>query len=45
MYGLYGPKHHIVEKSEEVTDAGRTRKDSATQPLDAGRLSFAITEL
>ena len=26
MYGLYGLKHHIVEKSGDVTDAGRTNK-------------------
>ena len=49
MYGLYGLKHHTVEISGDVTDAGRTtndkrtREDSATQPLDDGRLSFAIT--
>ena len=24
MYGLYGLKHHIVEKSGDVTNAGRT---------------------
>ena len=43
MYGLYGLKHHTVEISGDVTDAGqRTREDSATQPLDDGRLSFAI---
>ena len=51
MFGLYGLKHHIAEKSGDVTDAGRTdertnkrrtREDRATQPLDAGRLSFAI---
>ena len=52
MYGLYGLKHHIVDISEDVTDAGRTtnkqtnkqmtRKDRATQPLDVGRLRFAI---
>ena len=24
MYGLYGLKHHIVEISGDVTDAGRT---------------------
>ena len=45
MYGLYGLKHHILEISGDVTDAGhtneRTREDRATQPLDAGRLSFA----
>ena len=48
MYGLYGLKHHIVEISGDVTDAGRTnkrtREDSATQPLDAGRLSFPISK-
>ena len=26
MYGLYGLKHHIVEISGDVTDAGRTTK-------------------
>ena len=47
MYGLYGLKHHLVDISEDVTDAGqmtndeRTREDSDTQPLDAGRLWFA----
>ena len=53
MYGLYGLKHHTVEISGDVTDAGRTdertnertnertKEDNATQPLDAGRLSFA----
>ena len=37
MYGLYGLKHHIVEISGDVTDAGRprTREDRATQPMDA----------
>ena len=51
MYGLHGLKHYIAEKSGDVTDAGRTdgrtnerrtREDSVIQPLDAGRLSFAI---
>ena len=49
MYGLYGLKHCIVEISQYVTMRdGRTNKrrrtseDNATQPLDAGRLSFAI---
>ena len=27
MYGLYGLKHHIVEISGDVTDAGRTERD------------------
>ena len=35
-----------MEISGDVTDAGRTdgqtREDSATQPMDAGWLSFAI---
>ena len=26
MYGLYGLKHHIVEISGDVTNAGRTDK-------------------
>ena len=43
MYGLYGLKHHTVEMSRDATDGRRrTREDKATQPLDAGRLSFAI---
>ena len=46
IFGLYGLKHHIMEISGDVTDAGRTndkqtREDSATQPLHAGWLSFA----
>ena len=45
MYGLYGLKHHTVEMSPCGTDGRtnerRTREDKATQPLDAGRLSFA----
>ena len=37
----------MVEISGDVTDAGRTygrrtREDRATQPMDAGWLSFAI---
>ena len=36
MYGLYGLKHYIVETSGDVTNAGRTnkqttREDRATQ--------------
>ena len=42
MYGLYGLKHHTVEMSRCGTDERRTREDRATQPLDAGWLSFAI---
>ena len=47
MYGLYGLKHHIVAISEDVTMRdrrmdGRTRRGRATQPLDAGRVSFLI---
>ena len=38
IFGLYGLKHHIVEISGDVTDAGRTdeqttSEDSATQLL------------
>ena len=34
IYGLYGLKHHTVEISVDVTEAGRTtRKDRATQLL------------
>ena len=48
MYGLYVLKHHTVEISGDVTmwdgrTDGQTREDRATQPLNAGRLSFAIT--
>ena len=42
MYGLYGLKHHTVEMLPCGTDGRRTREDKATQPFDAGRLSFAI---
>ena len=43
MYGLYGLKHHIVEITGDVTDAGRTTsKDRATQLLICEPLSFAI---
>ena len=51
MYGLYGLKHHTVEISGDVTmrdrrtDERQTREDNATQPLDAGRLSFAIAKI
>ena len=50
MYGLYGLKHHIVEISGDVTDAGRTNKrtnkqttseDRATQLLICEPLSLA----
>ena len=30
MYGLYGLKHHIVDISGDVTDAGRTNKRRCT---------------
>ena len=33
MYGLYGLKHHIVEKSGDVTNAGRTNKQQAKKAL------------
>ena len=50
MYGLYGLKHHTVEmlpcgtygRRRTTTNDEQTREDKATQPLDAGRLSFAI---
>ena len=48
MYGLYGLKHHIVEISQDVTDADgwtteqATRKDRATQLLICEKLSLAI---
>ena len=31
IFGLYGLKHHIAETSGDVTNAGRTSKDRATQ--------------
>ena len=47
MYGLCGLKHHIVEISGDVTDAGRdkrtTSEDSATQLLICEPLSFTNT--
>ena len=50
IFGLYGLKHHIVEISGDVTDAGRdkrtnkqtTSKDRATQLLICELLSFAM---
>ena len=39
---MYGLKHHIVEISGDVTDAGQTTnkrtniEDRATQPMEAG---------
>ena len=49
IYGLYGLKHHSVEISGDVTDAGRTGRDgtsedSATQLLICEPLSFVICE-
>ena len=49
--GFYGLKHQIVEISGDVTDAGRTDKqtttseDRATQLLICATLSFAIREI
>ena len=45
MYGLYGLKHHIVEISGDVTDAGRDGRTSeyrANQLLICEKLSLAI---
>ena len=43
IFGLYGLKHHIVEISGDVTDAGRTTsEDRATQLLIWETLSLAI---
>ena len=46
---MYGLKHNLVERSGDVTDAGRDNVDEqgkASQPIwiamDAGWLSFAI---
>ena len=49
IFGLYGLKHHIVEMSGDVTDAGRdgtgqtTSEDRATQLLIWKTLSLAIS--
>ena len=43
MYDLYGPKHHIVEISGDVTDPDEqttTRKHRATQLLICEKLSL-----
>ena len=44
IYGLCGLKHHKGEIRDHVTrrDGQRTREDSATQLMEARRLSFAI---
>ena len=44
IFVLYGLKHHIVEKSGDVTDPDgqTTRKDKATQLLICEKLSLAI---
>ena len=48
IFGLFGLKHHIVEISGDVTDAGRTdkqttSKDRATQLLICEPLSLAMS--
>ena len=40
MYGLYGLKHHIVEISGDVTDAGRTNERTNERQVKIGLLSF-----
>ena len=40
MYGLYGLKHHIVEISGDVTDAGRTNEQTNKRQVKIGLLSF-----
>ena len=45
MYGFYGLRHHTVDTSGDVTDAGRTnkrqtREDRATQPMDSWKAEF-----
>ena len=49
MYGLYGLKHYIVETSGDVTNAGRTnkqttREDRATQRLIWETMSLTIMQ-
>ena len=45
-HGLHGKYHHKEEISVDVTVTGQTnkgtREDSATQPMKAGWMSFAI---
>ena len=41
MYGLYGLKHHIMEISGDVTDAGRT--NGQVKLLICEKLSLAIS--
>ena len=38
IYGLYGLKHHIVEISGDVTDAGRT-DEKFCNICDSGQIS------
>ena len=42
---MYGLKHHIVEISGDVTDAGRTREDCATQLFICTTLIFAFMNM
>ena len=45
IFGLYGLKHHIVEISGDVTDAGRDERQAkrrATQLLTCEPLRFAM---
>ena len=40
IYGLYGLKHHIVEISGDVTDAGRTNNQTNKRQVKIELLSF-----
>ena len=40
IFGLYGLKHHIVEISGDVTDAGRTNEQTNERQVKIGLLSF-----
>ena len=39
-FSLYGLKHHRVEISGDVTDAGRTNKQTNKRQVKIGLLSF-----
>ena len=40
IFGLYGLKHHMVEISGDVTDAGRDEQQTNKQQVKIGLLSF-----
>ena len=44
MYGLYGLKHHIVEISGDVTDAGRTNEQGKIMLLSLWMLEGRVSQ-